>query len=173
MSPRCDSSLATTVDKKEIESKSMTCERYEDGFNQLQKEMDSLKESMIYAKVENKLIREQKDKELLKQFEEMQTKLNSVMGAVKTGVSYVRWGRTTCPTPSTKVYTGNSRSDILLEQYFSEFISVLSLSAVTNCEASVNSESKCFYLMKFIATEGRLMKYDLNVCKTLFIIGHN
>ena len=110
-SPTCDNSFATTVDKKEIESKSKTCEQYEDGLNQLRKEMDSLKESVIYAKVENKLLREQKDKELLKQLEEMQTKLKGVMEAVKTGVSYVRWGRTTCPTPATMVYTGNSRSD--------------------------------------------------------------
>ena len=113
LSPRrCGSSLATTVDKKEIESKSKICKQYEDGLNQLRKEMDSLKESMIYAKVENKLLREQTDKELLQQVEEnMQTKLNGVMGAVKTGVSYVRWGRTTCSTPATMVYTGDWTSD--------------------------------------------------------------
>ena len=94
LSPSCDSSLATTVDKKEIESKRKTCEKCEDGLNQLRREM------------------EQKDKELLKQFEEMQTILNSVMGAVKTGVSYVRWGRTTCPSPATTVYTGDYESKI-------------------------------------------------------------
>ena len=111
-SPRCCSSLATINDMREIESRSETCDKCEDRLNQQQKEIDTLKESMIHAKVENKLLREQKDKELSKQFEEIQRTLNSVMGAVKTGVSYVRWGRSTCPPSSTTVYTGECTSNI-------------------------------------------------------------
>ena len=90
--------LTLRVDKREIKSRSKTCEKCEDGLNQLRKEID--------------LLKKHKDKKLLQQLKEMQTKLHSVMGAVKTGVSYMRWGRATCRTPATTVYTGDFTSNI-------------------------------------------------------------
>ena len=104
------------------------CDQCEDKLNQYQKEVKQL--SNLYNSVRENNI-------------ELERRLNSLETKPNSGVSYTRWGRTTCPNSASLVYKG---------KHYSLFVMPENDSAQFYHNSVICSQCCCIILLK-IASE--------------------